>query len=159
MQFEVNILSFPPLFILHPTFVLKADVSNSSGITPLQRKDFFLYDFKQSNNEICISNKFYTTTEITVYIKPYLGMFWEENTWKYLDTWRWRYSVPSEHEAWLRSHAALYFRRRKPSTTLLWKPKNMHPRKLPITSMSNKSLCCVTKLYQAILILAWPGLF
>jgi len=94
MQLEVNILSFPPFFILHPTFLLQtpffilhptfllqADASNSSGTTTLQRKDFFQFDFKQSNNEIYISSKFYTQlTEITVYIKPYLGMFSKENT-------------------------------------------------------------------------------
>jgi len=40
----------------------------------MQRKDFFLYDFEQSYNEIFQIN-FTQLTEIIVYIKPYLGMF------------------------------------------------------------------------------------
>jgi hypothetical protein len=147
MQFEVNILSFPPFFYFTSHICIVGRCKQQFRYYSNAEEGFFSYMILNSQiMKFVFQINFTQLKEIIVYIKPYLGTFWKENTWKHLDTWRWRYSVPSEHEDWLHSHAALYLRR-KPSTTLLWKPQNMHPRKLPTTSfMSNKILCCVTKL-------------
>lgn len=118
---------------------------------------FFLYDFKHSNNEIYISKTFSTTyTNYCVY----RAIFRHVVKIKYLETFR-----------YLKMKVLLFLQNMRTDYAVMQHcipdPQSHGHENLKTCIQENYlslllcpiSLCCVTKLYQAILILAWPGLF
>lgn len=144
-------LTFLSPFILHPAFVLYADARNSSGTTTMQWKDFFSYMiFKHSNNEICISNIFYTTYRNYC---VYEAIFRHVLKIRYLETSRHlKMKVLCSFRTWLIRQSCSIVSQTLNHTAV---KTSKHASKKTTSFMSSKSLCCVTKLYQAILILAW----